>query len=92
MVPKESRFNLSETACSLCACIVRRFLCSPAMASDDEIIERHNCCHYGDTICHPRSGYVTIKLHGTSTADATIIRYFQTAIFTFTIVTVCWPR
>ena len=24
-------------------------------------------CHHGDTICHPKSGYVTTKLHGTST-------------------------
>ena len=24
-------------------------------------------CHHGDTICHPTSGYVTTKLHGTST-------------------------
>ena len=23
-------------------------------------------CHHGDTICHPKSGYVTTKLHGTS--------------------------
>ena len=37
--------------------------------------------YYGDTICHPRSGYVTIKLHGTSTADATIMRYFKTELF-----------
>ena len=34
MVPKESGFNLSETACS----IVWRFICSPAMARDGEII------------------------------------------------------
>ena len=24
-------------------------------------------CHHRDTICHPKSGYVTTKLHGTST-------------------------
>ena len=32
-------------------------------------------------MCHPMSGYVTTKLHGTSTADATIMRYFQTELF-----------
>ena len=38
MVPKESGFNLSETACGLCVRIVWRFICSPAMARDGEII------------------------------------------------------
>ena len=23
--------------------------------------------HHGDTLCHPKAGYVTTKLHGTST-------------------------
>ena len=81
MVPKESGFNLSETASGLCACIVRRFLRSPAMARDGEIIQRQHFCHYGETICHPNSSYVTTKLHGTSTADATIMRYLQTELF-----------
>ena len=75
MVPKESGFNL---ACGLCARILRRFLCSPAM--DGEIIQRQHFCHYGHAICHPRSGDVTTKLHETSTADATIMRYFQTEL------------
>ena len=34
-------------------------------------------CHHGDTICHPKSGYVTTKLHGTST----IMRCFQAKLF-----------
>ena len=38
MVPKESGFNLSETASCLCARRVWRFLCSAAMARDGEII------------------------------------------------------
>ena len=38
MVPKESGLNLSETASGLCASIVRRFLCSPAIARDGEIL------------------------------------------------------
>ena len=77
MVPKESGFNLSETACGLCARTVRRFLCSPAMPKHGEVIQRQHFCHYGDPICHPRSGYVTTKLHGTSTVDATTMLSFQ---------------
>ena len=39
-------------------------------------------CHHGDTICHPKSCYVTTKLHGTSTrVDATIMLYFHTELF-----------
>ena len=38
-------------------------------------------CHHGDTICHPKSGYVTTKLHGTSTCDAAIMRCFQAELF-----------
>ena len=33
------------------------------------------------TICHPKSSYVTTELYGTSTADATIMRSFQTEQF-----------
>ena len=51
------------------------------MARGGEIIQRQHLCHYGDTIVHPRSGYVTTKLHETSTADATIMRYFQRGLF-----------
>ena len=40
MVPKESGLNLSETACGLCVCKVKSFLCSPAMARDGEIIHK----------------------------------------------------
>ena len=80
MVPTESGFNLSETACGLCARIVCRFPCSPAIAKDGEIIQRQRFCNYGDTICHPSSGYETTTLHGTSTGDGTIMRYFQTKI------------
>ena len=81
MVPKESGFNLSETASCLGARRFRRFLCWPQMARNGEIIQRQHLCHYEDTICHLRSGYLTTKLHGTSTADATIMRYFQTELF-----------
>ena len=51
------------------------------MAKDGKIIQRQHFCHYGDTICHPKSGCVTYKLHGTYTVDATIMPYFQTGLF-----------
>ena len=51
------------------------------MAKDGKIIQRQYFCHYGDTICHPKSGCVTYKLRGTSTVDATIMPYFQTELF-----------
>ena len=67
------------------------------MAMDGEIIQRQNCCHYGDTLCHPRSGYLTAKLHGTSTADATIRRLFRQRYFHVSYrrrmpATLIWPR
>ena len=63
------------------ASIVKRFLCSPVIARVVEILQRQHLCHYGDTICHPMLGYVTTKLHGTSTAGATTMLYFQTELF-----------
>ena len=67
------------------------------MARDGKIIQRQHVCHYGDTICDPISGYVTTKLHGTSTADATIIRSFQIELFSRFLPSPCpatliWPR
>ena len=35
------------------------------MARDGEVKQRQHFYHHGDTICHPKSGYVTTKLHGT---------------------------
>ena len=32
-----------------------------------EVKQRQQFYHHGDTICHPKSGYVTTKLHGKST-------------------------
>ena len=41
-------------------------------------------CHHGDTICHPKAGYVTTKLHGTSTCGCNNNAMFSgRAIFTF---------
>ena len=37
------------------------------MTRDGEVKQGQHFCHHGDTICHPKSGYVTTKLHGTST-------------------------
>ena len=38
------------------------------MVRDGEVKQRqHFFSHHGDTICHPKSGYVTAKLHGKST-------------------------
>ncbi len=82
MVPRDSGFNLSETVSCFCACRVWHFLCSPATARNGENIQRRHFYHYRYTICHIRSWYVTIKLHGMSTADATIMQYFQTHLFT----------
>ena len=47
------------------------------MTRDDEVklTVRQHFYHHGDTICHPKSGYVTTKLHGTSTC-----RYNNNAI------------
>ena len=39
----------------------------PAQQSEEEEEEGQHFYHHGDTICHPKSGYVTTKLHGTST-------------------------
>ena len=37
------------------------------MGRDGEVKQRQHFYHHGDTICYPKSGYVTAKLHGTST-------------------------
>ena len=66
MIPKGNGFNQSGTASCCCACTLRRFLGWPAMARDGEVIQMQHFCQHGDTICHPKSGYVTTKLHGTS--------------------------
>ena len=76
MLPKESGFHLSETTGGLRAHNVTFSM----LACPGNYTRRH-FCHYGDTIFHPRSGYITTKLHGTSTADVTIMRYFQTELF-----------
>ena len=49
-------------------------------------------CHHGDTICHPKSSYVTTKLNGMSTCGCNNNAIFSDkAIFTFPTVDVCLP-
>ena len=50
MVSKESGFNQSETASGMSACKAWRFPCSPAVASDGEVIQIQHFCHPGDII------------------------------------------
>ena len=49
------------------------------MERDGEVIQRQHFCHHGDTICHPKSGYVTTteRLY----VDAKIMRSFQAELF-----------
>ena len=57
-----------------------------------EVIQMQHFCHHGDTLCHPKSGYVTTKLHGTSTCGCNNNAIFSgRAIVTFPTVVVCWP-
>ena len=57
------------------------------MARDGDVKQRQHFCHYGDTICHPKSGYVTTKLHGMSTCQCNNNAIFSDrAIFKFPAV------
>ena len=66
MLPKESGFNQSET------------LAVYAYANRDVFT---GFFHHGDTICHPKSSFVTTKLNGCLHGDATIMRSVQTKQF-----------
>ena len=92
MVPKESGFNQSVAASGMCARKARRYLYSPAVESDGEVIQIQHFCLHGYTICHPKSGYVTTKLHGTSKSGCNNNAIFSDiAIFTFLTGSVCRP-
>ena len=80
MVPKECRFNQSETASCLYAHIAWCFRCSPAMARDGELIQTQYFCHHADTICHPNSSYVTTKLYETSECGRNNNTIFQSEL------------
>ena len=44
------------------------------MARDGKVINTKAAfCHHGDTTCLPKSGYVTTKLHGTSTCGCSVL-------------------
>ena len=63
------------------------------MARDGEVKQMKHLYHHGDTIRHPKSGYVTAKLHGTSSCRCNNNAIFSgRAIFTFPAVYVCRPR
>ena len=60
------------------------------MARDGEVEQMQHFCHHGDTLCHPKAGYVTAKLHGTSTCRCNNKAIFSDrAIFKFPAVYVC---
>ena len=67
------------------------------MGRDVEVKQRQHFYHHGDTICHPKSGYVTTKLRGTSTCRRNNNAIFSDrAIFTFPTgaripATLIWP-
>ena len=52
------------------------------MARDGEVIQMQHFCHHGDTLCHPKSGYV-IRPNSTEClrVNATIMRCFQAELF-----------
>ena len=51
------------------------------MIRDGEVKQRQHFYNHGDTICHPKSGYVTTNFTERLHVDATIMRYFQTDLF-----------
>ena len=63
------------------------------MAGDCEVKQMKQFYHHGDTICHPKSGYVATKLHGTSTCRCNNNAIFSDrAILKFPAVYICRPR
>ena len=88
MAPKESGFNQSVAASDM------TFSMLASRAREGMVkLQRQHFFQYGDTICHPKSGYITTKLHGTSHVDAKIMGSFSDrAIFTFPTGSVCRPR
>ena len=60
------------------------------MARDGDVIQRQQFGHHGDTICLPKSGYVTTKLHGTTRCGCNNNALFSgRAIFRCPTVIVC---
>ena len=94
MVSKESGFNQSETASALMHSHRDVFQARlPAITRYGEVKQRQHFYHHGDAICHPKSGYVTTKQHGTSTCRYNNDAVFSDrAIFKLPVVYVCRPR
>ena len=90
MVPKESGFNQSVAASSMCA----RIPGSIATMRDGKlVVKMPHSCHHVETIRHPNSSYVTTKLYGTSTCGCNNNTIFsKRAILTFLTVDVCRAR
>ena len=67
------------------------------MARDGDVKQMQHFCYHGDTICHPKLGYVTNKLHGTSTCHCNNIAiisdsYFQVSCRLRMPTTLIWRR
>ena len=67
------------------------------MARDGEVKQMQHFYHHGDTICHPKSGYVTTKLQGTSTCRCNNNAIFSDSYFQVSCrlrmpATLIWPR
>ena len=67
------------------------------MTKDGKVKQRQHFYNHGDIICHPESGYVTTKLHGTSTCRCNnnaifSDSYFQVSCRLRMSATLIWPR
>ena len=51
------------------------------MARDGEVVQMQHFCHHGDTLCHPKAGYVLPNSTERLRVDATIMRCFQAELF-----------
>ena len=93
MVPKESGFNQSAAASSMCARKARRFPGSSATMRDGKLLQMPHSCHHVEMIRHRNSSYVTTKLYRMSTCGCNINTIFsKRAILTFFTVDVCRAR
>ena len=93
MGPKESGFNQSETASGYAHARPDGFQARIPWQEMVKLKQRQHFCHLGDTICHPNLGYVTTKLHGTSTCFCINNAIFSNKVtFKFPVVYVCRPR
>ena len=92
MIPKESGFNQSQRLPPHAHAHRDVFQARLPLQEMVKLNKGSFFYHHGDTICHPRSGYVTTKLHGTSTCRCNNNAIFSDrAIFTFPTVAVCMP-